>query len=210
MQQKNARRSNKERTETTRIALIGAARALFVEKGYAETGTPEIVAAAKVTRGALYHHFADKADLLRAVLRREAEAVAAQIEQESRDATSPLDGLMAGAEAYFAAMAADGRARLLLVEGPSVLGRETVAGIDRETDEEQLRLGLALALTGRDVDDATLTALTEILSACFDRAALAIANGGTAADYKAAVRMLLSGLITDGSGEQRRVGNSGT
>lgn len=108
-------RSNRERTEQTRQALIAAGRRLFVEKGYAETATPEIVAAAGVTRGALYHHFEDKKALFRAVIECEAKAVAEAIEARSGSYDAPHAGLIAGTSSYFDAMMAQGRTRLLLI-----------------------------------------------------------------------------------------------
>ena len=150
MQEKSARRSNKARTEATRAALIAAARRLFVDKGYAETGTPEIVATAKVTRGALYHHFADKADLFRAVLRAEAGAVAGRIEASTETGMGALEALMAGADSYFEAMAEPGRVRLLLRDGPAVLGPEEMREIDLKTGGEELRHHRAVACLGGD------------------------------------------------------------
>lgn len=191
MQMEPERRSNRQRTAETRAALIDAARALFVEKGYAETGTPEIVAAAKVTRGALYHHFADKADLFKAVIEQEAERIAEQIEAGSIDTTSPLEGFLSGADAYFSAMSEPGRTRLLLLDGPSVLGHAEMARIDSRTGGEELRKGLANALS----DDSPLLALSTILSAGFDRAALAIAGGTDAKDYREAMRFLFTRLL---------------
>lgn len=189
------RRSNKQRSEDTRQALIAAARRLFVEKGYAETGTPEIVAAAQVTRGALYHHFADKTDLFRATLRAEAQAVAEQIERETEETRSALDAMTRGADSYFAAMAVPGRVRLLLLDGPAVLGHREMAEIDRETGGEELRQGLAYAMEKGALAPLPLDALAAILSAAFDRAALAISEGAAAADYKAAIRGLLKALM---------------
>ena len=183
-------RTNRERTEQTQQALIAAARRLFVDKGYAETATPDIVSAAGVTRGALYHHFEDKRALFRAVIELEAGKVAEEIESRSADAQSPRDALLTGASAYFDAMAAEGRTRLLLLEAPAVLGAEASA-IDRENAEESLRRGLAAMLPAAA---AQLGPLTALLSAAFDRAAIEIEQGGVREDYEQAIASLVDGL----------------
>ncbi|MGD9480711.1 TetR family transcriptional regulator [Shinella sp. G-2] len=187
-------RSNKERTEATRLALIEAARRLFVEKGYAETATPDIVAEAGVTRGALYHHFEDKRALFRATLEREAEAVASHIEAVSIPAGSARAALLLGASAYFDAMAVPGRTRLLLLEAPAVLGFEAVSDIDRDNAEGTLKTGLA-GLLGPGADAGKLEALTGLLSAAFDRAAIAIEAGADRKAYEDAIAALLDGLV---------------
>jgi AcrR family transcriptional regulator len=187
-------RNTREGTEATRLALISAARRLFVEKGYAETATPDIVASAGVTRGALYHHFEDKKALFRAVIEQEVTAVASDIDHGSAPAESPKMALLSGASAYFDAMAAPGRARLMLLEAPAVLGVEDAAVIERENAEERLRQGLAEFL-GTEAEESELSALTRLLSAAFDRAVLEIERGGDRAAYEAGIARLITGLI---------------
>lgn len=185
---KDLPRSNRDRTEKTRAALMQAARALFVDKGYAETSTPEIVAAAGITRGALYHHFEDKRALFRAIVTDEALAVADAIERQTPDGLSPIDALLKGSTAYLDAMRVPGRTRLLLIEGPSVLGLAEMKKLDDENAARTLRDGLEAAI---DVRGLPLAALADLLSAAFDRAALAIDAGETAKDYSAAIAALI-------------------
>lgn len=188
------RRSQGERTDATRAALLSAARALFEARGFAATGTPEIVAAANVTRGALYHHFTDKTELFHAVARQVAQEVADEIAQRSRHQPRPMEALLAGAQAYFAAMAEAGRARLLLLEAPAVLSAEQVLGLSDLAGFQALQEGLQNALKDRS-EAVPLRELSVLLSAAFDRAALAIARGEPAAPYEQAVRLLLSSLV---------------
>ena len=189
MQETSLPRSNRERTDATRHALLDAARALFVAHGYGDTATPALVAAAGITRGALYHHFADKRDLFRQVLLRESQAVAADIRAAAPDALAPHDALLAGGDAYLAAMAVPGRTRLLLIEGPAVLGLGECLAMDESNAAATLREGLAEA--GIASDDVPLQALAGLLSAAFDRAALEVDMGADADQVRAAMRWLL-------------------
>lgn len=187
-------RNTREGTEATRLALISAARRLFIEKGYADTATPDIVAAAGVTRGALYHHFEDKKALFRAVIEQEAMAVASDIDHGAAPAGTPREALISGASAYFAAMAVDGRARLMLLQAPAVLGVERTAEIDRDNAEDRLRAGVSDYL-GAAASADEVRALTNLLSSAFDRAVLEIERGGKPSLYEAAIARLIDGLI---------------
>ena len=195
MQQESARRSNRDRTDATRAALIAAARALFVDKGYASTGTPEIVGAAGVTRGALYHHFADKEALFRAVVEQEAEFVAAEIERAApSDAADLASALSAGGRAYLEAMRLPGRTRLLLLDGPAVLGRAVMDEIDSRHGNRTLREGLDAAMRAGALPRLPLETLTALLGAMYDRAALAVANGARLDDHGVVMEALRAGI----------------
>ena len=121
-------RTQQERRADTQRALVSAARQLFAAKGYAATGTPEIVAAAGVTRGALYHHYADKLALFQTVVEQEQALLAMAINAATAgdDEPGPVKALMAGGDAFLDAMQEPGRRQILLVDAPAVLGRDTL------------------------------------------------------------------------------------
>ncbi|WP_299655568.1 TetR/AcrR family transcriptional regulator [uncultured Jannaschia sp.] len=194
----NSRRTQAERRDATRAQLMDAARALFVAKGYADTGTPEIVAAANVTRGALYHHFVGKTELFRAVCIREAEAVGRAIDAATLDLHDAGQALRVGAVAYLDAMNVPGRSRLLLLDVPAVLGHGEAGELTLGEGHAQLREGLAQALPSAGNDEIDATA--DILSAAFDRTALAIAQGGDRTTYVNAMLMILERAMAHSSG----------
>ncbi|ABE41576.1 transcriptional regulator, TetR family [Rhodopseudomonas palustris BisB5] len=187
------RRTNPERSSTTRSGLIAAARQAFVARGYAGTSTPDLVEAAGVTRGALYHHFADKQALFRAVVEAESAAVAAEIEAVPMDG-SPVAALIAGGEAYLTAMAVQGRTRLLLIEAPAVLGRADVDAIDVRHGVRTLREGLQAAIEAGLIKPVPIEATAQLIGAAYDRAALAVEQGADRGDWLAGLRALIEGL----------------
>src|SRR5436309_3908690 len=100
-----ARTTKAEQSEATRSALVAAARPLFAERGYSGVGTEEIVRAAGVTRGALYHHFEGKRELFAAVYERIEAELAERIAAGALNAgaSAPLDAMRAGAEMFLRA-----------------------------------------------------------------------------------------------------------
>ena len=194
---KSPQRSNAERTGSTRAALLDAALALFVERGYGATSTPDICAAAGMTRGALYHHFTDKQDLFRAVVTREAQAVALAIVEATSGGDLPArDALLNGVTAYLDAMQVGGRTRLLLIEAPAALGRAEADALDASFAGVTLHDGLVAALRR---DRRFTTALAALLSAAFDRAALDIELGAHPQATRKAMRWLIERVVATDS-----------
>ena len=120
-----------EKAVATRGKLVAVARDLFAVQGYAATGTEAILAAAGVTRGALYHHFADKQALFAQVcedLHAEAEHV---IEADADAQGTAFDGLVAGCLGFLDFMVRPDVRRILILDAPSVLGWEAWNEMDR-------------------------------------------------------------------------------
>lgn len=190
------RKTQAERRDETRTALLSAARQMFAEKGYADTGTPEIVARAGVTRGALYHHFADKKDLFRAVVEEEHRTLALGIEGAADGETEPgpIKALIMGSEAFVAAMQEPGRRRIMLVDAPAVLGREVVDAIDARHGMDTLICGLRDAMDAGALRRLPIEPLAHLFGAMFDRAALAPPD--QAQDFAKAIKAMIRGLKT--------------
>jgi AcrR family transcriptional regulator len=92
-----------EHTEHTRRALLDAAAELFASQGYARTSIDDVVIGARVTRGALYHHFPSKLEIFRAVCTATEEQVAARVRESARQASgSPRERVMHALDRYFA------------------------------------------------------------------------------------------------------------
>ncbi len=188
-------RTQASRSEATRTALIAAARRFFVDRGYAATGTPELVAEAQVTRGALYHHFKDKSDLLMAVALQMANEVANAVASSTPATHSALEALRSGSQAYFAAMAEGGRARVLMLDAPAVLSATQLTLLSEAAGAQELRQGLQACLSaGRN---APMDELASLLSAAFDRAARAVAEGKDPTEWTHAMDLLIGAVAAE-------------
>jgi AcrR family transcriptional regulator len=120
----DTRRTQAERAAETREALIEAARPLFAAHGFADAALETIVRAAGVTRGALYHHFADKTELFAAVFERVEGEVATRMDESiaAANEADPVEVMRLGAGFWLDACSDPEIQRIVLVDAPAVLG----------------------------------------------------------------------------------------
>ena len=189
-------RTQAERSETTRSALIEAARRLFAERGYAGVGTEEIVRAAGVTRGALYHHFDGKRDLLRAVYEQLEAEIAKEVAAGAKPGASIVDTLSAGAEMFLDRCLEPEVQRIVLLDAPAVLGWE-------EWREIGARYGLGLieglltaGMESGEIRRQAVKPLSHALLGALDEIAMLVARSDDPARARAEAGQTIQGLLT--------------
>jgi AcrR family transcriptional regulator len=193
------RRTQSQRTEATRAALIAAARRLFTERGYDEVAAEEIVRAAGVTRGALYHHFGGKSQLL--------EAAYEQIEAESTERVarivlgseleSPLAAMRAGIEAFLDECAEPELRRIALHAAPAVLGWERWREIGAANGLGLIEASLNAAIEAREIRQVPVKPTAHLLLGALDEAAMLVArseDSASRAEVSSVLLVLLDSL----------------
>jgi AcrR family transcriptional regulator len=172
------------RGAATRTALLRVGRELFAERGYQGVGTEEIVARAGVTRGALYHHFADKRDLFRAVHEELEQALVVDIAERIGGIDDPWELIVTGVRAFLDACTDPAIMRISLMDAPAVLGWAEWREIDARYGLGLVSFGLQNAIDRGVLAPRPVRPLAHLLMGAMAEAAMVIAN----ADDPAAAR----------------------
>lgn len=126
-----AKLTKAEQTRRTRRAILDRARYLFATKGYAATGTEEIISELGITRGALYHQFNDKLGVFRAVIVEAYDEITDYIQAKIRPIDNNWQQLIVGCQAFLEVAHQDELRRLVFVEAPAVLAADDLAEMDQ-------------------------------------------------------------------------------
>lgn len=193
----NKRRTQAERSATTSAALKAAARRLWAARGFGDVGTPEIAAAAGVTRGAMYHQFADKValfvavldDIEREVMQRLIEAV------DGAQPDSPAAALHIAVDAWLEVCLDPEVHRLMLLDAPSVLGWARFRELTRQYSLGLTEQLLTEAIGAGQLPDQPTRPLAHILIGALDEGALVIATATDREHASAEVHDVLHRLV---------------
>jgi AcrR family transcriptional regulator len=189
--------TQQERRQATQSAIIKAAYRLFGDRGFAETTMDDVAAAARVAKGAVYHHFATKEALFEAVFDQVAQELLAEVDRIARTEKDALAAMAKGTQAYFAACAKDRTGRIVLHDGPAVLGWERWREIDNRHFGGRFPVALARAMDDGLIARQPVEPLARLLLGAVTEAAVACSGrdlNKAGADYARAFQALLDAL----------------
>jgi AcrR family transcriptional regulator len=183
------------RSASTRAKLIRAARRLFARNGYAAVGTEEIVRRAGVTRGALYHQFADKQDLFLAVYEQVEQELTEHVAATLGEVSSPFAALRAGIRVFLDACRTPEVQRIVLTDGPAVLGWEAWREVAERNGLGLIEAVVGAAIEAGEIAELSQPALAHLLMGALDEAALLVVREPDSSEAVAAtLERLLDGL----------------
>jgi AcrR family transcriptional regulator len=181
--------------KATREALVRAARELFTKRGYSGVGTEEIVARAKVTRGALYHHFADKQDLFRAVFEQVERDLMARIGARMEATGDPWGLMLTGMRSFLDACEEPAVKQIALTDAPSVLGWQEWREIDNRHGLGLTRAALQGAVDAGVLQPIAVEPMAHLFVAALSEAAFVVAHAEQPRKARSEVERALIQLV---------------
>ncbi|HWD56282.1 MAG TPA: TetR/AcrR family transcriptional regulator [Acidimicrobiales bacterium] len=194
-----ARTRREEYAEATYEALLESAAACFLESGFAATSLDAVARRARVTKGAIYHHFASKRDLFMAVLDRQEEVSARTVTQAATAAADPWTAMVAAFDAFLETIADPVYQRLCFVEGPAALGFEDWWACGERYEIEVIRTQLDRAAQAGVLVVEDLDMLAHVLFGAVTAGVLAMARAadpeGERDRFRTVMLKVMAGMV---------------
>ena len=187
-----------EYSATTRRALVSVATELFTERGYAGTSLDEIVAGARVTKGALYHHFTGKQALFESVFEKVEERAARDIHTAVTSHQDPWDKAMGGLRAFLDVLRQPTYRRIVIADGPAVLGYERYREQEERTTFGIVQEIVSSVLAGYELSPSMVETFSRVFFGAMSASGAAVSSAEdperAGAEVEAAIGYILEGL----------------
>ena len=157
------RRTQRERSETTTAQLVATARNLFARNGYQATSLEAVARTCGVTKGAVYHHFNDKAELFAAVYEEEERKLCEALTAAYLQKNDPWSGFAAGSKAFLEASLDPGVQRITLIDAPSALGFAWMREIQGRYTLALMKAGIRQAMAAGQIRKREVDPLANVL-----------------------------------------------
>ena len=185
-----------EQVAQTRGALVAAGRRLFGEKGFRATSVEDLAREARVTTGALYHHFPTKTALFEAVFMQAHTDLMTASTKAAQGASDGIDELARGFEAFLDGVLQPDMQRILIVDGPAVLGLARYTELDEQYAHAVIVHSLTAAAEAGTITVEDPETATRLLLGALTRGAMLIANSSDPVETRHAVGKSMRALLT--------------
>ena len=185
-----------EQVAQTRGALVAAGRRLFGGNGFRATSVEDLAREARVTTGALYHHFPTKTALFEAVFVQAHTDLMTASTKAAQGASDGVDELARGFEAFLDGVLQPDMQRILIVDGPAVLGLARYTELDEQYAHAVIVHALTAAARAGTITVEDPETATRLLLGALTRGAMLIANSADPVATRHAVAKSMRALLT--------------
>jgi AcrR family transcriptional regulator len=185
-----------ERTEATRGRLVATARRLFAEQGFAATSTEEILEAASVSRGAMYHHFKSKTELFQAAFEAVEDDLTAEVLTAALVETDPIRQISRGFESFLDQCRRMEVQRIVMVDGPTVLGWDTWHELDERYAFGSLKFVLTTAAEQGRITPESVDSWANLLLGALMQAGMVVARAEDPETAKRAMTLTFEQMLS--------------
>jgi AcrR family transcriptional regulator len=187
-----------EYSASTKRALVDVAQELFTERGYAGTSLDEIVAGARVTKGALYHHFSGKQALFESVFEKVEERAAKDIHKAVRGQRDPWEKALGGLRAFLEVLQEPQYRRIVIADGPAVLGYEKYREQEERTTFGIVQEIVSAVLETYELEPSMVETFSRVFFGAMSAAGAAVSTAEdprrASEEVEAAIAYILAGL----------------